>query len=136
MLLGFTLSNSLIIPLAAFVAFGAVTWLLLSHFFMARDDRAEQRLVELSDPRGKRGDDREAKKSEAISRVLQRASPTLAKPLTPTNEKDMGKLRQDLIEAGFRSESAPLTYLAIRGGVAIAFLIMGGGVSLLLYGFT
>ena len=103
MLLGFTLSNSLIIPLAAFVAFGAVTWLLLSHFFMARDDRAEQRLVELSDPRGKRGDDREAKKSEAISRVLQRASPTLAKPLTPTNEKDMGKLRQDLIISLLRS---------------------------------
>lgn len=133
MLLGITLSYSIIIPAAIFVAFGTLTWLFLSHF-MDRDDRAEQRLQELSDPRRK-ADERDAKKSEALTRVLEKASPALAKPLTP-NEKEMSKLRQDLIEAGFRSESAPLTYLAIRAVCSLVFLILGGGVSLLMYGLT
>lgn len=133
MLLGFTLSYAIIVPVSIFVAFGALTWLVLGHF-MDRDDRAEQRLQELSDPRRK-GDDRDAKKSEAISRVLEKASPALAKPLTG-NEKEMGRLRQDLVEAGFRSESAPLTYLAIRAICSLVFLGLGGGISLLMYGFT
>ena len=135
MLLAFTLSNAILIPVCGFVAFGALAWLVLG-FFLEDGDRAEQRLQELSDPRRKAGDDKDAKKSEAISRVLKKASPTLAKPLTPTNEKEMGKLRQDLIEAGFRTESAPLTYLAIRAICSLVFLVMGGGISLLLYGFT
>ncbi len=133
MLLGLSLSYATIIPVAIFIACGAMTWLILSHF-MDKEDRAEQRLQELSDPRRK-ADDREAKKSEAISRVLKRASPALAKPLAG-NEKEMGKLRQDLIEAGFRSESAPMTYLAIRAICSLGFLALGGGISLLLYGFT
>ena len=79
--LGITLANAIIIPIAIFLAFGALTWLLLGHF-MDRDDRAEQRLQELSDPRKGKSDGREAKKTEAIARVLERASPALAKPLT------------------------------------------------------
>lgn len=135
MMLGF-LSNALIVPAAAFIAFGALAWLLLSYFLMPRDDRAEKRLQELSDPRGKRAaDERDAKKTEAISRVLSRASPALAKPLTP-NAQEMSKLRQELVEAGFRSETAPMTYLAIRAISSLVFLAMGGGVSLLVYGFT
>ena len=134
LLLGITLTNAIIIPVAIFLAFGALTWLLLGHF-MDRDDRAEQRLQELSDPR-KKADSRDDKKSEAIARVLERASPALAKPLTPTNEKDMSKIRQDLIEAGFRSESAPMTYLALRLVVAVFFLFGGGGFALFMYGFT
>lgn len=124
---------TLIVPAAIFLAIGSIVWLVLSQF-LDKDDRAEQRLQELSDPRRK-GDDRDAKKSEAINRVLKKASPALAKPLTG-NDKEMGKLKQSLVEAGFRTESAPLTYLAIRAIIAIIFLALGGGVSLLLYGFT
>jgi len=136
MIVAFTLSNAILIPVCGFIAFGALAWLVLGYFMGEDTDRAEQRLQELSDPRRKGQSDKEEKKSEAISRVLEKASPTLAKPLTPTNEKEMGKLRQDLIEAGFRSESAPLTYLAIRAICSLTFLVMGGGISLLMYGFT
>ncbi len=136
MLPGDLLSNAVILPVAVFIAFGAIIWLALSYFFVAGDERAEQRLTELSDPRARKGDDRDAKKSEAFSRALQRSAPALAKSLTPTNERDMSKLRQSLVEAGFRSETAPITYLALRAIVALAFLAVGGGGSLLLYGFT
>jgi tight adherence protein C len=40
------------------------------------------------------------------------------------------------VEAGFRSETAPVTYLAIRAIVAIAFLALGGGGALFIYGLT
>lgn len=135
MLLGFTAADATI-PIAIFIAFGAIAWLVLNHFFVEGEDRAERRLQELSDPRSRKVDDRDAKKSEAITRVLQRASPALARPLTPKNEQEMGKLRQELVEAGFRSEAAPLTYLAIRALCSLCFLTLGGGISLLLYGIT
>ena len=131
-----SLSSPILVASAAFIAFAALVWVVLSYFLSGGDDRAEQRLTELSDPRARKGDDREAKKTEAIARMLEKASPALAKPLTPTNEKEMGKLRQTLVEAGFRSETAPLTYLAIRAIVALSFLVIGGGASLLIYGFT
>ncbi len=133
MLFGY-ISNAIILPVAVFVAIGAISWYLLSFFFVAKDERAEQRLVELSDPRARR--DSQSKKGEALQRVLSKSAPALAKSLTPTNEKDIGKLRQSLVEAGFRSETAPVTYLALRAVVALAFLALGGGGSLLLYGFT
>ncbi|MCA9159672.1 MAG: type II secretion system F family protein, partial [Planctomycetales bacterium] len=97
-------------------------------------DRAEQRLAELSDPRARAANN--GKKSEAFQRALSKSAPALAKSLTPTSEKEMSKLRQSLVEAGFRSETAPVTYLALRAIVALVFLAIGGGGSLFLYGFT
>lgn len=135
MLVALTLSTSLVIPIASFLAIGALTWLILS-FFTSDDDRAGRRLGELSDPRSRLSNDRDSKKSEAIARVLKKASPALAKPLTPTTEAEMGKLRQSLVEAGFRSETAPIVYLSIRAACAMLFLALGGGVSVYLYGAT
>lgn len=135
MLLGFTISNAVILPIAVFMAIGVISWFALAYFFVAKDERAEQRLAELSDPRARKGD-RDTKKTEALQRVLQKSAPALAKSLTPTNEKDMSKLRQTLVEAGFRSETAPVTYLAIRAIVAIVFLALGGGGALFIYGLT
>lgn len=124
---------SVIIPVCIFICIGGLTWLVLS-LTVDREDRAEQRLAELSDPR--RRTDKDAKKTEAFGRVMEKASPALAKPLTPTNEKEMSKLRQDLIEAGFRSDAAPMTYLAIRAITALGFVVLGGGIALFMYGFT
>ncbi|MCC7334743.1 MAG: type II secretion system F family protein [Pirellulaceae bacterium] len=133
MLLGY-LSNAIILPIAVFVAIGAIAWFILSYMFRPEDDRAEQRLAELSDPRARAANN--GKKSEAFQRALSKSAPALAKSLTPTSEKEMSKLRQSLVEAGFRSETAPVTYLALRAVVALVFLAVGGGGSLFLYGFT
>ncbi|MEO8269219.1 MAG: type II secretion system F family protein, partial [Aureliella sp.] len=127
-------SNVVVLPIAVFVAIGAIAWLVLSYMFKLDDDRAEQRLTELSDPRARTATT--GKKSEAFQRALSKSAPALAKSLTPTTEKEMSKLRQSLVEAGFRSETAPVTYLALRAIVALGFLAVGGGGSLFLYGFT
>ena len=128
------LSNAIILPIAVFAAIGAIVWLVLSYMFVPEDDRAEQRLSELSDPRARGANT--GTKSEALQRALSKSAPALAKSLTPTSEKEMSKLRQSLVEAGFRSETAPVTYLALRAIVALFFLVLGGGGSLFLYGFT
>lgn len=135
MLLGFTLSLELIAPIAIFIAFGAIAWLLLGHFFNNDDERAEERLRELSDPRKRQAANGNGKK-EAFARALKNASPTLAKPLTPTTEAEMGKLKQSLVEAGFRSETAPMTFLAVRVIFSLVFLFFGSGISVLFYGLT
>ncbi len=134
MLLGFSLSLSLIIPIAIFIGGGALAWLVLGTFFNSEENSAEQRLQALNQIR--RGGKKEEKKSETFTKALEMASPALAKPLTPKTEAEMGKLRQTLVEAGFRSESAPMTFLAIRVMVALVFLALGGGFSLLMYGIS
>ncbi|MBX3420650.1 MAG: type II secretion system F family protein [Pirellulaceae bacterium] len=135
MVAGFEIPMGLVAAVAVFVACGALAWLVLSFFFNDERDRTESRLQALSDPRKAIAKGTE-KKSEAISKALEMASPTLAKPLTPKTEAEMGKLRQTLTEAGFRSESAPLSFLALRVTCSLVFLALGGGISLFSYGIT
>lgn len=125
---------TLIIPIAIFIGGGALAWLVLSMFFSNEENPAEHRLQALNQVR--RGGKKDEKRSETFSKALEMASPALAKPLTPKSEAEMGKLRQTLIEAGFRTESAPMTFLAIRVICSLVFLFLGGGGSVLLYGFT
>lgn len=134
MLLGLTIPLTLIIPIAIFIGFGALAWLILSSFFNSEENPAEHRLSALNQAR--RGGSKADKRSETFSRALEMASPALAKPLTPKTDAEMGKLRQTLVEAGFRTESAPMTFLAIRVVFSLVFLFLGGGFSLFLYGLT
>ena len=135
MLDGLDLSPSLIATVAIFVGCVTVAWLILSHFFSGQEDRAEKRLQMLNDSR-KPGVKEGEKRGDTLSKMLEMASPTLAKPLQPKTEAEMGKLRQTLVEAGFRSETAPMTFLSIRVMCALLFLFMGGGLSLFFYGFS
>ena len=51
------------------------------------------------------------KKSDAMTKMLEKASPALAKPLQPKNELEAGKLKRKLPSAGFRSEAAGSIFL-------------------------
>lgn len=133
MLEGLQISPAIVAMLAVFGTCGAVAWLILNFLFDDKPARAEQRLQVLSDARKGKANE---KKSETISKAIEMATPSLAKALTPKSEAEMSKLRQTLVEAGFRSESAPMTFLAIRVVVALVFLFLGSGASLFMYGLT
>ncbi len=75
-------------------------------------------------------------KKEALARVLEKASPALSKPLTPKTEAEMGKLKQRLVEAGFRSESAPAVFLSFKVLCGISFLMLSGGLLALISGIN
>lgn len=120
------LNYMLLVSAAVFVGIAAIAWFLMD-FFAGNSTRAEERLVELKDPNKRKQEMlKEEKKSEAMARVLEKASP-LAKPLQPKNEKEAGKLKQRLSFAGFRSEGAAGIFLSMKFiGLLAGFMIAGG----------
>jgi len=122
------------VPLALFGAFAALAWWVLD-LVAAGKSRAAERLDELREPRRKpKKDDLSLKKQDAVTRVLERATPTLAKPLTPKTEADLGKLRLKLTAAGFRSESAGSIFLGLKFAGLVFGLLAGGGTIVALSG--
>ena len=104
--------------------------------FSPSKSRHEERLEEFRDPQARRRDknDGPATMSDAMTRVLERATPTLAKPLQPKNEKDADKIKSSLSYAGFRSEAATTIYLGLKFLCLVGGLMFGGGTVLLVSG--
>jgi tight adherence protein C len=129
----------LLLPALAFALFGGAAWLLLDRF-ASRQSNTEQRLDEfknptlrrqkLTEPTGRR------RSAEAVTRVLEMASPALAKPLQPKKESEVGKLRTKITQAGFRSEGAPSLFLSLKFSTLLLGLVLGGGAALILAYFN
>ena len=117
-----------LVPLALFGTFAALAWWALD-LTAAGKPRAVERLEELKDPRKRRKAIAESalKKSAAFTRVLEKASPSLAKPLQPKSAAELGRLRTRLSNAGFRSEAAGTVYLGLKFAGLVVGLFLGGG---------
>jgi len=125
------ISMPLLTKLAIFGAVACGAWLLLD-LLSAKKPRAETRLEELSDPTRRRGDGRAAtrgvtKRADGVARLLERASPRMARPLQPKSEEEVGKLRAKLNHAGFRGETAPSIFLGLKTICLVTGFIAGGG---------
>lgn len=120
-------SLSTLIPLAVFGGAMAVAWLFLEWFGGGNRARAEERLDELRDPLARRKKDESRNATQAMTRVIEKASPALAKPLRPANEKDAGRLKQRLSQAGFRSQEASTVFLGVKFLCLCLGAILGGG---------
>ncbi|QDV61938.1 MULTISPECIES: type II secretion system F family protein [Crateriforma] len=122
---------------AAFVGVTAVAWLVLGR--VSGDDRptAESRLDILKDPRKTRsqseGDDKRKKKNEALTAALEKASSPIGDKIAG-NEAEMGKLREKMVNAGFRHESAPLIFKFIQLVFSASGLLVGGVTGLVMNG--
>jgi len=123
----FGLSYEYLIPVAVFGAIAAGTWFVLE-IFSGHKPRAEERLDELRDPRKRRKMGEATSARETMASVLEKASPTLSKPLQPKNAQEIGKLRQKLSAAGFRSEPAANMFYSLKVICLIIGVAMGGGV--------
>ncbi len=123
-----------LLPLALFGTFAAIAWWVLELVATGKP-RALERLDELKNPRKRRSEEAAAlKKQDAMTRVLERATPALAKPLQPKNEAEMGKLKLKLANAGFRSEAAGSIFLGLKFAGLVIGLFLGGGTILGLAG--
>lgn len=125
-----------LLPVAAFGAIAAAAWAALDYFSAAKP-RTEQRLDEMRDPtiRRRKEDDRN-KKTDAMTKVLESATPALASPLRPKNEAEASKLKLKLAHAGFRSEGAQTIFLGLKIIGLIVGLVLGGGSAVLFSGFS
>jgi tight adherence protein C len=119
-----------LLPLAIFGLFTVVAWFVLD-LLAARKPRAVERLDEIKNPalRRKRhnlDDESAIKKSDAVTRVLAKASPALAKPLQPKNELEINQLKMRLANAGFRGEAASSIFLGLKFSGLIVGLFLSG----------
>src|SRR5689334_3367562 len=91
------------VPIAVFGAFAIGVWTALN-MFATKKPRTVERLEEIRNPARRRkkegGEDGAVKKQDAMTRLLSAASPTLAAPLQPKDEKEANKLKLKLGYAG------------------------------------
>ena len=73
---------------------------------------------------------------EKVTRVLERASPSLSKHLEPKTLEEKSKLVSRLSEAGFRAEGAPAMFLSIKVVSALVGVFLAGGVTAFTHGFS
>jgi tight adherence protein C len=125
-----TLSVSLLVPLAAFGLIAALAWLTLD-WFTNRGSRAEERLDDFRERRGKKGAEAERYGSQnKMAAMFEKATKAMSKPLTPKTEKETSKVKDKLTHAGFRSESAPQIFWGLKFIGLIIGLMTAGGTAL------
>jgi tight adherence protein C len=124
-----------LVPWALFGAFAALAWWALGYFSTDKS-RVLERIDELKDPTKRRtaASQSALKQSDAMTKMLERATPALAKPLQPKNEAEMSKLKAKLAAAGFRQESAGNIFLGLKLAGLVAGLLLGGGTITSLHG--
>jgi len=122
-------------PFAVFGMFAALAWWTLE-LVAAGKPRAVERLDELKNPRARRKRDEltALKKADTMTKMLEKATPALAKPLEPKSEMERNKLKTKLANAGFRGESAGSVFLGLKFVGLLAGLFLGAGTILGLAG--
>ena len=123
----------LVVAVTVFLAVVSFAWFALDFFNRDEQGVAESRLDMMNSSMRKGGDAKESKK-EMLSRVLEQASPAVAKHLQPKTEAVVDKLKSRLAEAGFRSEGASGVFLTVKVMAAMGGLILAGGVTALTMG--
>ncbi len=121
-------------PIALFGMVFALAWWALDRIASGRP-RALERLADLREPE-RRQRRLALKKNDAVSKVLEVATPALAKPLQPKSEAEMSKLKLKLANAGFRGEAASSIFLGLKFIGLLIGLFVGGGFSLTLGGMN
>jgi tight adherence protein C len=126
-----------LVPWALFGTFAALAWWALD-FMAAGKPRALERINELKEPRKRRSMPGESalKKPAAMTKMLEKASPALAKHLTPKNEAELSKLKAKLAHAGFRTEAAGSVFLGLKFAGLVGGLLLGGGTITSLHGIN
>jgi tight adherence protein C len=119
----FTLAN--LISLSAFLAMTLGVWVVLT-VVADRPVTAEERLKRVLNPVARRPDAQalERQQDRLQARVKEAAS-KLGQSLRPNDEAELGKVRLELLNAGFRSEQAVAMYygtkaLCMLAGLAIS----------------
>jgi tight adherence protein C len=115
-----------LLPMALFGMVAALAWWMLDRVAIGKP-RALERLDEIKNPRVRRTNGESAlKKQDTMTKVLEKASPALAKPLTPKTEIELSRLKVKLANAGFRGETAGTIFLGLKFVGLIIGLLVGG----------
>ncbi|MBN1911420.1 MAG: type II secretion system F family protein [Pirellulales bacterium] len=115
------------IPIAAFAGIAALAWWVMDLVATGKP-RTLERLDALRDARsGKTSRDATLAKRDKVTKAIENAAPALAKPLLPQNELEASKLKVQMANAGFRSESAGTIFLGAKFVGLLLGMAIGGG---------
>ncbi|MCO8124759.1 type II secretion system F family protein [Stieleria sp. TO1_6] len=137
LLLALTINPIIITSSAIFLFVTAGTWFVLTRVSGDDKPRAEARLDMMRKRRASRAGavgDLSHSKNDALTAYLEKASTPLASKVSG-NEKEMGQLREKLMNAGFRRESAPVVFKTIQLGTAAFGLFIGSVYGMFANGF-
>lgn len=126
-----------ILPFAAFAAIAIGFWVLADLFFNNKT-KTESRLEQMKNRSLGKSDIVKSSggAKEGITKLLEQASPKISEALQPKNEKEAGKLKQKLDEAGWRSENATQILSTLKVVSAGFGFFLGGGVALFTNGLN
>ncbi len=138
-MLALSMNMTTLLPIAIFGVFACGAFFLLD-LFVVRRPRAEERLEALKNPRRSKLEQSEKgvkdTASDAMTSLLEKATPAFAKALKPKTEKEESGIKLKLSYAGFRRDSAVQVYLGLKIISMVIGLLLGGGTFLLMYGFS
>jgi len=124
-----------IIPILVFVMIVFGIWWLLS-LVSKRNSNAADRLERISRPQSLAEiEDPKQKKTERFKGIVETAK-AFSAPMMPKTELEQSELKIKLANAGFRSETAVTTYLGIRFGVFLVFMLGALALFLPWFGLT
>jgi len=123
-----------LVPFAMFGLFAALAWWGLEMVATGKP-RTLERLDDLKDPKARRKKAEAAlKRPDSMTRVLEKATPALAKALEPKSELELSRLKGRLAYAGFRGEAAGNIFLGLKFAGLLLGLFLGGSVLLAVVG--
>ncbi|QEH34301.1 Bacterial type II secretion system protein F domain protein [Aquisphaera giovannonii] len=111
-----TISLQALLPLLVFCSISMAVWAVMTIVLGDRNRGAEDRLRRIMSP----GTDRKgaehslAQKQEKFQEQVARAANKLGQSLRPTDEQELGKVRVELLNAGFRSENAVAVFFGVK----------------------
>ncbi len=122
------MSSPVVIQLAVVGGVATIVWWLLD-LLASKKPRAEQRLQDIREPNTHKSDLlRDGKnKSGTMSKMLEKASPALAKPLQPKSDQEVSDTKSKLNQAGFRAENAAEVFWSLKMIGLVGGIYLGGG---------
>ena len=137
--LSFSIDPVVITSIAIFFAVTAVAWVMIGRVSGDDKPRAEARLDMMRSRRAKGGsspeDGKAQSKNAAFTAALEKATMPLADKVTGS-EEEMSKLREIMMNAGFRGEKSPIMFKGLQLILAGVGLFFGGVFGLVADGLT
>lgn len=125
-----------LVPLAVFFGMTLVVWAMMT-IAANRPVNAEERLKRVLNPSLSRNDLASAdRQQDAFHAKVTRAANKLGKSLKPTNEVELGKIRLELLNAGFRNENAVAVYSGLKVLLMLAVVAVAGPLIVGKHGMT
>jgi len=126
-----------LLPYLVFLSITLAVWAILSAV-ADRSSKAEDRLQRIINPTlGKKDMEAQvARRQENFQRQVTKAATKLGQTLRPSDEEELGKIRLQLLHAGYRGENAVTTFFGIKVLLLVVGFLIAFPLLVLQFGMT